>query len=60
MDIHCNGGVISTDLIGDLPDTAMSGITQMELQTSFQEKHRVTFDSSDQNEFVVHKDDSTT
>jgi hypothetical protein len=50
MDIHCNAGVTSTDLIDDLPRYGTvwynsNGITNILSLTRVKEKHRVTFDS---------------
>jgi hypothetical protein len=65
MDIHCNAGVTSTDLIGDLPGYGEvwyhpHGIANILSLARVKEKHRVTFDSAGQNKFVVHKADGTT
>jgi hypothetical protein len=65
MDIHCNAGVTSTNLIGDLPGYSRvwyhpNGIANILSLARVKEKHRVTFDSNGANQFVVHKKDGTT
>jgi hypothetical protein len=65
MDIHCNTGVTTTDLIGDLPGYGEvwyhpNGIANILSLARVKEKHRVTFDSKGDNQFVVHKSDGIT
>jgi hypothetical protein len=65
MEIHCNAGVTSTDLIGDLPGYGPvwyhpNGIANILSLARVKEKHRVTFDSAGKNKFMVHKEDGTT
>jgi hypothetical protein len=65
MDIHCNAGVTSTDMVGDLPGYGEvwyhpNGIANILSLGRVKEKHRLTFDSADGNQFVVHKNDGTT
>eukprot|EP00978_Attheya_sp_CCMP212_P020630 scaffold59246_cov62-Attheya_sp.AAC.1 len=63
MDIHCNAGVTSTNLVGDLPGYGTvwyhpQGIANiLSLSNSKVKNHgnRVTYDSDDGNEFRVHK-----
>jgi hypothetical protein len=65
MDIHCNAGVTSTNLIGDLPGYGQvwyhpNGIANiLSLKRVKTRGHRVTYDSSKANEFHVHKADGT-
>jgi hypothetical protein len=65
MDIHCNAGVTSTNLIGDLPGYGQvwyhpNGIANiLSLKRVKSRGHRVTYDSSKANEFHVHKADGT-
>ena len=60
MHIHCNAGITRTNLIGDLsgygtvwyhPDSIANILSLAEVCKQF----HVTYDSSQQNEFVVHK-----
>jgi hypothetical protein len=65
MDIHCNAGVTSTDLIGNLPGYGEvwyhpNGITNILSLARVKEKHQVTFDSDGKSQFIVHKKDGTT
>jgi hypothetical protein len=65
MDIHCNSGVTSTNLIGDLPGYGEvwyhpNGIANiLSLKRVKTRGHRVTYDSSKANEFHMHKADGT-
>jgi hypothetical protein len=65
MYIHCNAGVTSTNLIGDLPGYGQvwyhpNGIANiLSLKQVKTREHRVTYDSSKANEFHVHKADGT-
>ena len=63
--IHCNAGITRTNLVGDLsgygtvwyhPDGIANILSLAEVCKLF----HVTYDSSQQNEFVVHKPDGTT
>jgi hypothetical protein len=52
MDIHCNAGVTSTNLVGDLPGYGEvwyhpSGIANILSLARVKNRHRVTFDSTD-------------
>ena len=60
MKIHCNAGVAVTNLVGDLPGYGTvwyhpKGIANILSLSRVAIKHRVTFDSTAGNEFVVHK-----
>ena len=63
MKIHCNAGVTSTNLIGDLRGYGTvwyhpNGIANiLSLARVKEHGYRVTFDSSDGNAFHLHKDD---
>jgi hypothetical protein len=65
MDIHCNAGVTSTNLIGNLPGYGQvwyhpNGIANiLSLKRVKTRGHRVTYHSSKANEFHVHKTDET-
>ena len=65
MDIHCNAGIISTQLIGDLHGYGTvwynpKGIANiLSLACVKEHGYRVTFDSSQGNAFHVHKPDGT-
>jgi hypothetical protein len=65
MDIHCNAGVTSTNMVGDLPEYGEvwynpNGIANILSLARVKEKHCVAFDSAGGNKFVVHKTDGTT
>jgi hypothetical protein len=65
MDIHCNAGVTSTNLQGELPGYGTvcfhkDGIANILSLSKTAAKHRVTYGSVDGNEFRVHKDNGTT
>jgi hypothetical protein len=65
MEIHCNAEVTSTNFVGDFPGYGTvwyhpNGIANILLLARVKEKHRVTFDSDGENQFVVHKSDGTT
>jgi hypothetical protein len=65
MDIHCNAGVTSTDLIGDLPGYGPvwyhpNGIANILSPSRMKDRHRVTFDSNNGNRFIIHKKDGST
>ena len=62
LNIHCNAGTAKTVLIGDLPGYGTvwyheKGIANILLLSKAKEKYKVTFDSSDDNSFIVHKPD---
>jgi hypothetical protein len=64
MDIHCNAGVTSTDMVGDLPGYGEvwyhpNGIANILSLTRVKDKHQVTFDSAGGNKFVVHNTGGT-
>jgi hypothetical protein len=65
MDIHCNAGVTSTNMAGNLPGYGEvwyhpGGIANiLSLKRIKNRGYRVTFDSSKANEFHVHKSDGT-
>jgi hypothetical protein len=65
MDIHCNAGVTSTNMIGDLPGYGEvwyhpNGIANiLSLKRVKDRGHRITYDSSRANEFLFHKSDGT-
>jgi hypothetical protein len=63
MDIHCNAGVTSTNLVGDLPGYGTvwfhpKGIANILSLNKVKEKYCVTYDSLGGNAFTVHKDGS--
>ena len=65
MDIHCNAGVTSTNLIGDLDGYGTvwyqpKGIANILSLTKVSEKYLVTYNSREGDAFVVHKEDGTT
>jgi hypothetical protein len=64
MNIYCNAGVTSTDLIGDLPGYGTvwyhpKGIANILLWSRVKSRYRVTYDSLNGNEFSVHKPDDS-
>ena len=65
MSIHCNAGVATTNLIGDLPGYGTvwyhpSGIANILSLSRVKERgYRVTYDSDGGNSFSVHKPDGT-
>jgi hypothetical protein len=64
MHIHCNAGVATTNWMGDLAGYGpvwyhKDGITNILLLARVKEKYRVTYDSTDGNEFRVHRNDGT-
>ena len=64
MDIHCNAGVTSTNMVGDLHGYGTvwyhpNGIANILSLSRVKEKYLVTYNSRDGNAFVVHKDDGT-
>ena len=64
MFIHCTAGVAKTNLIGDLPRYGTvwyhpNGIANILSLSKVKEKYRVTFDSDQNNQFIVHRNDGT-
>ena len=64
MDIHCNAGVTTTNLIGDLPGYGQvwyhpKGIANILSLSRVKEKYKVTYDSTNGNAFIIHKDNRT-
>ena len=64
MRIHCNAGVASTNLIGDLPGYGTvwfypSGIANILSLANVMRRYCVTYDSTTGNKFVVHKPDGS-
>ena len=64
MFIHCTAGVAKTILIGDLPGYGTvwyhpNGIANILSLSKVKEKYRVTFDSDQNNQFIVHRNDGT-
>jgi hypothetical protein len=65
MDIHCNAGVTSTSLIGDLPGYGkvwyhLNGSANILSSAWVKEKYRATFGRGKMNQFVVHKHNGST
>ena len=65
MYIHCTAGVTRTNLVGELPGYGTvwfhpDGIANILSLARVKTKYRVTFDSDENNEFVVHKPDGST
>jgi Reverse transcriptase (RNA-dependent DNA polymerase)/Zinc knuckle len=64
MRIHCNAGTTTTRMIGDLPGYGTvwyhpDGIANILSLSRISQQYRVTFDSNNGNEFVVHKNDGS-
>ena len=64
MFIHCTAGVAKTNLIGDLPGYGTvwyhpNGIANILSLSKVKEKYLVTFDSDQNNQFIVHRNDGT-
>jgi hypothetical protein len=64
MDIHCNTGVTSTNLVGDLPGYGTvwyhpNGTANILSLNKVKERYRMTYDSTNGNAFVVHKGNGT-
>ena len=63
MDIHCNAGVTSTYLVGDLPGYGTvwyhpNGIANILSLAKMQEHgYHIKYDSKDGNAFIIHKPD---
>jgi hypothetical protein len=63
--IHCNAGVTSTNLVGDLLGYGTvwyhpNGTANILLLNKVKSKYRVTYDSTSGNAFIVHKGDGAT
>lgn len=61
MEIHCNAGTTTTRMIGDLPGYGTvwfhpEGISNILSLSRVSKKYRVTFDSTNGNVFIVHKE----
>jgi len=59
LKIHCNAGVATTSLVGDLPGYGevwfyAKEIANILLLSRVKEQYRVTFDSQNGNKFEVH------
>ena len=64
MFIHCTAGVAKTNLVGDLPGYGTvwyhpNGIANILSLSKVKEKYRVTYDSDNNNQFIVHRPDGT-
>ena len=64
MFIHCTAGVAKTNLVGDLPGYGtvwyhFDGIANILSLSKVKEKYRVTYDSDNNNQFIVHRPDGT-
>jgi hypothetical protein len=62
MNIKCNAGVTRTSWVGDLPGYGevwynKAGIANILSLSKVEDKYRITYDSSKEKQFVVHKDD---
>jgi len=65
MNIHCMAGVTTTDLITNLPGYGTiwfhpNGIANILSLSRVKERHRVTYDSTNGNAFLVHRSDGST
>ena len=65
MYIHCTAGVTRTNLVGELPGYGTvwfhpDGIANILSLSRVKTKYRITFDSDENNEFIVHKPDGST
>ena len=65
MQIHCNAGIMHTNIIGDLPGYSTvwfhkTGIANILSLANVKIKHKETYHSSNGNQFVVHKKDGST
>jgi hypothetical protein len=61
MNIKCNAGVTRTDMIGDLPGYGEvwyyeRGIANILSLSRVEEKYRITYDSAEEKQFIVHKE----
>lgn len=62
MEIHCNAGTTTTRMIGDFPGYGTvwfhpDGIANILSLSRVSKKYYVTFDSTNGNEFLIHKED---
>ena len=65
MYIHCTAGVTRTNLVGDVPGYGTvwfhpDGIANILSLSRVKTKYWITFDSDENNEFIVHKPDGST
>ena len=65
MHMHCTAGVTRTNLVGELPGYGTvwfhpEGIANILSLSRVKTKYRITFDSDENNEFIVHKPDRST
>ena len=65
MYIHCTAGVTRTNLVSELPGYGTvwfhpDGIANILSLSRVKTKYRITFDSDENNEFIVHKPDGST
>ena len=65
MYIHCTAGVTRTNLVGELPGYGTvwfhpDGIANILSLSRVKTKYRITFDSDENNEFIVHIPDGST
>jgi hypothetical protein len=65
MEIHCNAVTTTTHMIGEFPGYGtvwyhVDGIANILSLSRISKHYRVTFDSSNGNEFIIHKDDGKT
>ena len=65
MYIHCTAGVTRTNLVGELPGYGTvwfhpDGIANILSLSRVKTKYRITFDSDENNEFIVHKPNGST
>jgi hypothetical protein len=65
MDIHCNAGITSTNMVGDLPGYGKvwfhpNGIANiLSLARVKEQGYHVTYNSNNGNKFLIHKPDKT-
>lgn len=60
MNVKCNAGVTRTNMVGDLPGYGAvwcnpDGIANMLSLSQVEKKYRITYDSSNSKQFIVHK-----
>ena len=65
MYIHCTARVTRTNLVGELPGYGTvwfhpDGIANILSLSRVKTKYRITFDSDENNEFIIHKPDGST
>jgi hypothetical protein len=65
MNIKCNAGVTRTSWVGDLPGYGevwynKAGIANILSLSKVEDKYRITYDSAQEKQFIVHKDDGET